>query len=107
MEARRREPYDRERLEEDRVAEHRDIGERAEPRLVERPAPTAALQDRDVIRWAPVWGGTITAFGILALLGAFGGAIGLTATAGGVVNPVVVTVWGAIIVAVALFAGGY
>jgi hypothetical protein len=107
MEARRREPYDRERLEEDRIAERRETAERAEPRLVERPGAAALLQDRDVIRWGPIWGGTLAAFGILALLGAFGAAIGLTATAGGLIGPTAVTVWGAIIVAVSLFVGGY
>jgi len=107
MEARRREPYDRERLDDDRIADRRDVADRTEPRLVDRPGVAGLLQDRDAIRWGPIWAGTIAAFGILAILGAFGAAIGLTATAGGILGPTAVTVWGALIVVIALFVGGY
>lgn len=104
MEARRREPYD-----EDRIAGRADT-ERGEPRLVDRPANVVAdiLRERDVVRWGPIWGGTLAAFGLLALLGALGAAIGLSANTGGAaVDPTTATIWGAIIVAIALFVGGY
>jgi hypothetical protein len=113
MEARRREPYDRERLEEDRLTERRgDVIDRGEPRLVERPGAQAlgVLRDHDIVRWAAIWGGTIAAFGLLALLGALGAAIGLSATnltfsMDGL--GLAATFWGAVVVAVSLFIGGY
>lgn len=110
MEARRREPY-----EEDRITGRTDITrtdlDRGEPRLVDRTdvITSDVLRERDGVRWGPIWGGALAAFGILALLGALGAAIGLTAnaTAGAAVDPTMATVWGAIIVAIALFVGGY
>jgi hypothetical protein len=68
----------------------------------------------DLVRWGPILAGFASTFGILLLLGALGLAIGLTTvsnTTGGAANAAssstASAIWGAIIVIVSFFVGGW
>lgn len=108
MEARRR--------EHERHEEARPERERREPRLepLERETiryeiETRALRMRDLVHWGPIWAGVIGAFATLIVLALLGLAIGLAAfdptAPGAAFTPS--GIWGAIIVLVAFFVGGW
>ncbi|MCL4465065.1 MAG: hypothetical protein M1401_02940 [Chloroflexi bacterium] len=86
----------------------------------ERPYYAAEVRDvrtvgfGDLVRWGPILAGFASTFGILLLLGALGLAVGLTtvtsangAAANAATSTTAGAVWGAIIVIVSFFVGGW
>ncbi|HEX2924616.1 MAG TPA: hypothetical protein VHS28_11400 [Chloroflexota bacterium] len=102
MEARRREHEEHEHRERregrEETAEAREY--RYETLQAERP---------DIVHWAPVWAGIMSAFGVLIVLGLVGLAAGFSGsliTPTGSIN-MAALVWSAIIILIAFFIGGW
>ncbi len=102
MEARRREPEHEERRET-----------RMEPVEARRPTEpefaTEPFRMRDLSHWGPVWAGVIGGFAVLVLLTLLGLGIGLSTfdpTAGAAVGTPAF-IWGAIILLLSYFVGGW
>ncbi len=93
-----------------------DRVEREETRLepVERERYIGATRLVNVgptLRWGPIWGGAVVTFGLLFFLGLLGAAFGLTTlrtavpSSGQIVTASVI--WGAVILVVSFFVGGW
>jgi hypothetical protein len=103
MEARRREP--------ERVERPEARMEPIEARRVEEPEHGGATFGmRDLSHWGPVWAGVIGGFAVLILLTLLGLGIGLAAfdpTAGAAAVGTPAFIWGAIVLLLSYFVGGW
>ncbi|MCL5025029.1 MAG: hypothetical protein M1531_00805 [Chloroflexi bacterium] len=68
-------------------------------------APGMAAWPRDITRWGPIFAGLFVAFSVVVLLGALGAAFGLQV--GGDLTTTGAAIWGAIMLIVGFFVGGW
>ncbi|MCX6023677.1 MAG: hypothetical protein NTZ05_18475 [Chloroflexi bacterium] len=95
-------------FEEPRLAERRAAVERGEPRAIERPMGAAAtVEEYGMVRWGPIWAGTVAAIGVFGLLMSFGA--NFAGPAGALGSPLFggMAIWAVISLVAALLAGGY
>jgi len=85
---------------------------RREPYIAEEPAVT--MRARDLLRWSSIWAGFFLSLSLIVLLGALGAGLGLSVAGGpaavggaSTATGVGAALWGAFMLAVAFFFGGW
>lgn len=99
-----REPY-REPVAHERVTEPV-----MRPEVYGEWEPGISLRPQDLTRWGPIFAGTFVALSLIVMLGVLGVAIGfgfVTSPAGVTAGGTAAAIWGAIVLIVAFFCGGW